>query len=372
MACRVPSNLRRERLWATVAGVARWANGHRERGQVLVIGAIALTAVLAFAALIVHLGFLLGQRRALQNASDAAALAATRALLDEHTSRSFRDPPVRLATERLVTQNGLVLASVLLQAAYVDPAGTELSAVGLGGSFPASATGVRVSLSAPFTSLLGPFLGASTIQLTRDAVVQLRRSAFPSASVIPVPLAVPLAAFLAGSAYDLYDQSVALASYGVSGYLPYLHLAHSANTGPGYLAATDFGDMNVNLQYWSDGQQGGGTLTAGSRIALAPGSYGAYVRAGLLDNVRRQGLIDGSGASYALLGVPLWNTYLPASLPGDPNLVELVGFATFKIVAAEIQLATLQGYFVPSWVQFANYSPAPGPMWGPSVTMLAR
>ncbi len=48
-------------------------------GQVLVVAALTLSALLAFTALLLNAGFFLVERRGLQNAADAAALAAAAA-----------------------------------------------------------------------------------------------------------------------------------------------------------------------------------------------------------------------------------------------------------------------------------------------------
>ena len=58
----------------------------QERGQFLVIGAVALTALLGLLGLIVDAGFFYSQRRQTQNAADAAAQAAAEALHEGATS----------------------------------------------------------------------------------------------------------------------------------------------------------------------------------------------------------------------------------------------------------------------------------------------
>ena len=61
---------------------------HRERGQILVLTAMLLTALLAFAGLLVDAGYLYAQRRQAQNAADQAAVAATRVLLEGGSTSS--------------------------------------------------------------------------------------------------------------------------------------------------------------------------------------------------------------------------------------------------------------------------------------------
>jgi len=92
------------------------------------------------------------------------------------------------------------------------------------------------------------------------------------------------------------------------------------------------------------------------------------VQAGLLDNVRRQGLVDSNGASYALLDVPLWNQYQV----GATDVITIVGFARFKIIQAEITTSSLRGYFVPYLVANPPSGSAAGVLWGPSHLVVLR
>jgi hypothetical protein len=66
------------RRWASRAGLGR---GPRSDGQVLVVFALAITALLGFTGIAFDVGRFYGERRFLQNAADAAALAAANALI---------------------------------------------------------------------------------------------------------------------------------------------------------------------------------------------------------------------------------------------------------------------------------------------------
>jgi hypothetical protein len=210
--------------------------------------------------------------------------------------------------------------------------------------------------------MLPSFVGQSSIPVQAVARAGLSSVPFASTLVNPVPLGVPLAAFQAGNAFDLYDQSIALASYGVSGYRPFLHLAHASNSGTSYQAATDFGSLATDEQFWSDGLHNSGQLGTGNTVALANGSFESQVRAGLLDNVRRQALTDASGNTYALVDVPLWSQYQTG---GAVDTVTIAGFARFKILQSDITTTTLRGYFVPYPVTNPPSGSAPGLRWGP-------
>ena len=64
---------------------------HRsDRAQVLIIVAIAMMVLFGFMALAVDAGNAYGRRRAAQNASDAAAMAGTRALADGESDSAIR------------------------------------------------------------------------------------------------------------------------------------------------------------------------------------------------------------------------------------------------------------------------------------------
>ena len=75
-------------------------NRAASRGQVLVVFALGLTALLAAAGVAVDIGRFYSERRFLQNAADSAALAAANALI-----RGDSDANARVAAENTLTQN---------------------------------------------------------------------------------------------------------------------------------------------------------------------------------------------------------------------------------------------------------------------------
>lgn len=78
----------------------RPGNRVASRGQVLVVFALGLTALLAAAGVAVDIGRFYSERRFLQNAADSAALAAANALI-----RGDSDVNARIAAENTLTQN---------------------------------------------------------------------------------------------------------------------------------------------------------------------------------------------------------------------------------------------------------------------------
>jgi hypothetical protein len=78
-------------------------------GQILVIFAIALIAIIGFAALSVDVGYYLAERRSVQNATDSAAMAAGRLVLRNDTAN------LASQAEEFVVANGYPDASVSVE-----------------------------------------------------------------------------------------------------------------------------------------------------------------------------------------------------------------------------------------------------------------
>src|SRR4051812_46260729 len=119
-----------------------------ERGQVLVIAALMMTALVGFTALVVDVGDAYAQRRLVQNAADAAALAGARYMAVNRFA-GVSDAAVMGAMSPYLTANGgasLGAANGPTNGAwYVKLDGTTVSPVGGGGGAPSSAAGVRVN-----------------------------------------------------------------------------------------------------------------------------------------------------------------------------------------------------------------------------------
>ena len=81
----------------------------RERGQVLVIFVLSLVALMGAAGLAVDMGRFYSERRFLQNAADAAALAAANALIRGGTEDDARaDANAVLTRNFSIPPNGVV------------------------------------------------------------------------------------------------------------------------------------------------------------------------------------------------------------------------------------------------------------------------
>lgn len=115
------------------------ASRARERGQVLVIFVLALTALMGAAGLAFDIGRFYMERRFLQNAADAAALAAGKVLVDGGTTDAARlEARAVLAKNYANPPNGIVPD-------MPPPTGSEVYEAGHAGEGPYLLDGIRIS-----------------------------------------------------------------------------------------------------------------------------------------------------------------------------------------------------------------------------------
>ncbi len=180
------------------AGLAR-----DERGQTLVVVALAATALLGAAALAVDFGYGYVQRRILQNAADAAALGAARLLAEAAVVVLNADGvnEVRFSTDR--ASDGLVWsrANTLASANFVGAASGAAFTLSYGTAqeplvwtasdgaassareVPKDTVHVRVRASVRYASLLAAALGTRQIEAAASARARLVGAAPPSGAV---------------------------------------------------------------------------------------------------------------------------------------------------------------------------------------------
>lgn len=165
-----------------------------ERGQAVVLVAIALVALLAITGLAIDGGQLFATRRAAQNAADAAALAGARELAQIvsrcQAGTSANDLRVWNAVAEFAVQNGLnPQAGDSLEAWYVDRNENRLGQVGIG-SIPTGATGVTVILTRTQQTYFLQLVNSSQVQVGgRSMAMTGPVRQFPGGIL---PIAVPL------------------------------------------------------------------------------------------------------------------------------------------------------------------------------------
>ena len=148
-----------------------------ERGQALIIMALAMVVLVGFLALAIDGGNAYAQRRLMQNAADAAALAGVRALaLGENAEAA--------ATEYAVDRNGADSAEVIIETGD----GQTVTVV------------ARKSFPTFFASVLGWFTLSTSVQATATygSPAQMPDQGF-------FPIAIKCASFEAGKEYEIWD-----------------------------------------------------------------------------------------------------------------------------------------------------------------------
>jgi len=149
----------------------------RERGAILVQAAILLVVLLLFVGLAIDVGALYGERRHMQNAADAGALAGARAIC-------FGGDPVLQATEYAVTRNGAADALVEIVDEYQ----------------------VRVTATYPTTMHFATLIGLNTVEVSAQATAACGSA---SAACGLWPLAVSIDAWYAncGTEFIVWDDN---------------------------------------------------------------------------------------------------------------------------------------------------------------------
>jgi hypothetical protein len=160
----------------------RWGTARRERGQVLIIVAVALVGLLALAGLAIDGGNLLMERRRAQNAADAAALAGTRLIsLAMMTCDAIDYSGLDLEIARVVNEyaegNGISDTNGVpgdevndnVVAYYVDISETRLATVG-DGEVPMRTSGVEVEVWDQHATYFLQVVGIDTIPSSAQAM----------------------------------------------------------------------------------------------------------------------------------------------------------------------------------------------------------
>ena len=149
-----------------------------ERGQILVIVAMGLVAIVAMVGLVIDGGYAWSQQRNNQNGADAVAKAGT--VVVQHFLAGIDSPApndfdVACAVQAAAAANGVVVT----EAQYVDFQGDPLTpnpvmvgscSAGLGTSIPTGAQGVRAETSQTFDTFLMRVVGQNQLTTEADAI----------------------------------------------------------------------------------------------------------------------------------------------------------------------------------------------------------
>ena len=159
------------------------SSAERENGQAIVIIALAMVGLLAFAALAVDGGNSFKERRVAQNAADAGALAGARTIWLQRTAFNEFETPVLQAINTAAEANGIEDTDGApgnhvndnVQAYYVDYIGsgseyTLLNEVGALGVIPPGAEGIRVVAKREFRAFIAGLIGRPNLAADAEAV----------------------------------------------------------------------------------------------------------------------------------------------------------------------------------------------------------
>jgi hypothetical protein len=148
-----------------------------ERGQVLVIFAVLLTLLLAFAGLTVDVGRQVAERRHVQTAADAAALAACRALIAGDSDGTAAATALQVANANLAHSPAGAAAAVAAPATYEDEDGDgSIEAHELTSGIVIASTTVRVAISSTVETTLARLVGVGELETGARARCDLQGS----------------------------------------------------------------------------------------------------------------------------------------------------------------------------------------------------
>lgn len=157
----------------------------RQGGQVLVLFALGLVAMIAVVGLVIDGGYAFAQQRGSQNGADAGATAGALKIAENLPHRALgqagpsTDADVAAAVTASASANGLASVSAWytnLAGSLIDVAGnavgnTATAAVVGAGTLPSAAWGVHVEAERTFGTFFSRVIGLDNITATTEAVV---------------------------------------------------------------------------------------------------------------------------------------------------------------------------------------------------------
>ena len=255
-----------------------------QSGQAIVLGAVAMMALLVMSGLVLMSGAGYWERRHLQEVADSAALAAAQTMSGDCPTVTTR--PLLAADSVITAQMGAASGPPTIagscSTAYVasnsesDPLLSSAVTSTITYPYGGSSLKVEVVLSAQMPLQLAGFLGMSSAQITARAVAKYNAASLPGSFGVYSANGITCG----GSGGALIDLHGSLYSGGpiASGCQVY---AHAIKNGGNY---ADYGDVLVYTsgQGWS---QGGGSCAAGSVTGNAICADGVEISGNLSANV---------------------------------------------------------------------------------------
>ena len=355
-------------------------SGRTERGQALVIIVFAILALLVVAGLAIDGGTVYLERRRMQNAADAAALAGTRKLAEAMCAKpGVNDAAIAAEVIHYAEANGVQYASGNVVADYVAFNESVLGRVG-SGAIPTGATGIsvttKISRKTYFMSLVG-------IDLAGASAGALAMSGRPLAGGGIRPIGVPIEVVNALDVGDLFtlnfknckDTSLegCIVDYtgGQAQHRGWLNMAWAWNQteeDQGWPRALDpSGDANVLKEWMEHGYNGtfyadcpwANGCRTGDYIHAKPGTDSSVIGAAPVGEIIWAPVFDEFPA-YEQIPGPKPE---PAS-QGGSYYYHIVGFAAFEIVDTSQGGGTITGKFQNMITGEGQISPTDGSGFG--------
>lgn len=189
--------------------------GRGERGQSMVIIAVAMLGMIAMAALVMDGGYAYLQRRRVQNAADAAAIAGGRALAGRSGDNASAENAIVREINLYAERNGIAdtnsvpgdATNANVDAYFVNSSNAVIGTrIGSNGLVPSGAVSVLVRAKESHSTFFATAIGKPT--LSTAAVAQAKFD-IAGAATGPAPIAITDTTFTLNHPYTIWDSEKA-------------------------------------------------------------------------------------------------------------------------------------------------------------------
>jgi hypothetical protein len=297
-------------------------------GQSLPLVLMFMLVLMGALALVVDGGNGYFERRHMQNAADAAALAAATTVV----KGEYRDSVVRQVAAGYAQQNGA--ASVIVE--YLDQNGNVL--VPSGGNIPSSLYSVRATAQCTFPTIFARVMGIRMLTASARASAHAEPGAMPSSFTGLAPLSVPTNFYdscaAAGVSCDLWDSQYAHA-WGIPAneYKSLIDLSFGVAEG----------SIPTNISDWTlNGYPG--VVDDGSWVPTITGNYGNNVAGALRERIADHPTgVDPDGVVWGYIDMVVWDGWADTATGLS---VHIAKFGRFKVRLTDVSGSHTYGHFV--------------------------